>query len=59
MEKDTSSHFRLSPTISLEMSLILSSPASEMPEDLSHLKKAVIYDCCYVLPIVCIPSRKW
>ena len=22
-----------------------------MPEDLSHLKKAVIYDCCYVLSI--------
>ena len=35
-----------------EICLILSSSASEMPEDLTHLKKAVSSDCCYVLPTV-------
>ncbi|KAL5459957.1 hypothetical protein EMCRGX_G033357 [Ephydatia muelleri] len=58
--------FATSSGIYIRGTLLISSPPegsikgkdSEMPEDLSHLKKAVIYDCCYVLSIVCIPSKK-
>ncbi|KAL5515760.1 hypothetical protein EMCRGX_G000976 [Ephydatia muelleri] len=51
-------YIRGAPLISSPPEGSIKEKASEMPEDLSHLKKTVIYDYCYVLPIVCIPSKK-
>ncbi|KAL5479227.1 hypothetical protein EMCRGX_G022723 [Ephydatia muelleri] len=45
-------YIRGAPLISSPPEGSIKEKASEMPEDLSHLKKAVIYDCRYILPIL-------